>query len=261
MRRYSPSLPFLTHDLPEPRIPLPQGVRGRLRRPDECVYNQDCGVSGADRVADSARPTYLVMVWSFTASRQQKAVEPAPKCRLRSAFRQKLCPVCCSVVWAALRGHLVRRGSGRDHRHRSPRTKQFVSQSLSKACANIQRTLVTYYKTNTLQGFEKILYETTAGRCYPGSAINREFRFVPNLRAAKKSIRKNLVRRDRNKHITSTMRSAIKQVREATDAAGGQTALARAVSIIDRSQKKGVIHKNTASRYKSRLTHFVRGLS
>ncbi len=84
---------------------------------------------------------------------------------------------------------------------------------------------------------------------------------MPNLRAAKKSIRKNLVRRDHNKHITSTMRSAIKQVREATDAAGGQTALASAVSIIDRSQKKGVIHKNTASRYKSRLTHFVRGLS
>ena len=39
-----------------------------------------------------------------------------------------------------------------------------------------------------------------------------------------------------------------------------QEALARAVSIIDRSQKKGVIHRNTASRYKSRLTHFVRGL-
>jgi small subunit ribosomal protein S20 len=84
---------------------------------------------------------------------------------------------------------------------------------------------------------------------------------VPNLRSAKKSLRKNLVRRDRNKHVTSTMRSAIKLVREATDASGGQEALAKAVSVIDRSQKKGVIHKNTASRYKSRLTHFVRGLS
>ena len=84
---------------------------------------------------------------------------------------------------------------------------------------------------------------------------------MPNLRSAKKSLRKNLVRRDRNKHITSTMRSAIKLVREATDASGGQEALAKAVSVIDRSQKKGVIHKNTASRYKSRLTHFVRGLS
>ena len=84
---------------------------------------------------------------------------------------------------------------------------------------------------------------------------------MPNLRSAKKSIRKNLVRRDRNKHVTSTMRNAIKQVREATDASGGQEALAKAVSVIDRSQKKGVIHKNTASRYKSRLTHSVRGLS
>ena len=44
-------------------------------------------------------------------------------------------------------------------------------------------------------------------------------------------------------------------------ASGGQEALAKAVSVIGRSQKKGVIHKNTASRYKSRLTHFVRGLS
>ena len=72
MRRYSLSLPFLAHDLPELRVPLPRGVRGHLRRPDECVYKQVCGVFGADRVADSAGPTYLVMVWPVSASRQQK---------------------------------------------------------------------------------------------------------------------------------------------------------------------------------------------
>jgi small subunit ribosomal protein S20 len=83
---------------------------------------------------------------------------------------------------------------------------------------------------------------------------------VPKMKSAKKSLRKSYEQRDRNKHITSTMRSAIKQVREAADATGGQEALARAISVIDVSQKKGVIHKNTASRYKSRLTHFVRGL-
>lgn len=84
---------------------------------------------------------------------------------------------------------------------------------------------------------------------------------MPKLKSAKKSLRKNHEQRDRNKGITSTMRSAIKQVREASDASGGQEALARAVSIIDRTLKKGVIHRNTASRYKSRLTHFVRGLN
>ena len=56
------------------------------------------------------------------------------------------------------------------------------------------------------------------------------------------------------------MRNAIKQVRQAVDADTAQTALGRAVSIIDKTVKKGILHRNTAARYKSRLTRRVQGL-
>jgi small subunit ribosomal protein S20 len=57
------------------------------------------------------------------------------------------------------------------------------------------------------------------------------------------------------------MRNAIKNVRQAEDAASAQTALGRAVSIIDKTVKKGILHRNTAARYKSRLTRQVQSLS
>ena len=54
----------------------------------------------------------------------------------------------------------------------------------------------------------------------------------------------------------SRLRGALKEVRAAIDAkdlAAAKTALKETVSLIDRMASKGVIHKNAASRYKSRL--------
>lgn len=84
---------------------------------------------------------------------------------------------------------------------------------------------------------------------------------MPKLKAAKKSLRKARQQRLRNRGVTSTMRGAVKQVREAADVTAGQTALVTAISIIDRTVKKGVLHANTAARYKSRLSKHVQGLS
>ena len=84
---------------------------------------------------------------------------------------------------------------------------------------------------------------------------------MPKLKAAKKTLRQAQQRRARNKGVMSTMRSAIKRVRLAADTTSAQTALTDAVSIIDRTVKKGVIHANTAARYKSRLTRHTRTLS
>lgn len=83
---------------------------------------------------------------------------------------------------------------------------------------------------------------------------------MPTLKSSKKTLRKALQRRTRNKGVMSTMRGAIKKVREAGDAEAGQVALASAVSIIDRTVRKGVLHANTGSRYKSRLTLHVQKL-
>lgn len=84
---------------------------------------------------------------------------------------------------------------------------------------------------------------------------------MPKLRSAKKSLIKNRQRRQRNRAGLSLMRSSIKAVRQAESPEDAQTALTRAISTIDRTAKKGIVHRNTAARYKSRLTKHVAGLA
>jgi small subunit ribosomal protein S20 len=60
------------------------------------------------------------------------------------------------------------------------------------------------------------------------------------------------------------MRTAIKRLRAAVaseDAKAAQELLPATLSLIDATAQKNVIHRNTASRYKSRLTRAVTGLS
>lgn len=59
------------------------------------------------------------------------------------------------------------------------------------------------------------------------------------------------------------MRTLIKKVLvavEAKDQEGAKSAYRDAVSVIDRSAKAGLIHKNAASRYKSRLNTRVHSI-
>jgi small subunit ribosomal protein S20 len=44
------------------------------------------------------------------------------------------------------------------------------------------------------------------------------------------------------------------------DVEGSAKELVKTISVIDRSIRKGILHKNTAGRYKSRLSRSVRGL-
>ncbi len=80
---------------------------------------------------------------------------------------------------------------------------------------------------------------------------------MPTLRSSKKSLRQARRRRSRNKGVMATVRGAIKRVRQAPDVEAARTALTSAIPIIDRAVSKGVLHANTGSRYKSRLTHHV----
>jgi small subunit ribosomal protein S20 len=80
---------------------------------------------------------------------------------------------------------------------------------------------------------------------------------MPNHKSAEKRMRQNENRRDINRSNRTRMRSQIKKLRAALagDAAGTlQETLAQTVSVIDKSVQKGVLHKNAAARYKSRLT-------
>lgn len=84
---------------------------------------------------------------------------------------------------------------------------------------------------------------------------------MPKPRSSKKRLKQSLVRRDRNRAVMSTMRTAVKAVRLATDKETATSALATAIGTIDRTAQKGVIHANKAARYKSRLTRQVQALS
>ncbi|KZZ85995.1 MULTISPECIES: 30S ribosomal protein S20 [Bacillaceae] len=87
---------------------------------------------------------------------------------------------------------------------------------------------------------------------------------MPNIKSAIKRVKTNDQRRAHNATLKSSMRTAIKRVESLVvnnDADNAKTALQEAAKRIDKAAQSGIIHKNTASRYKSRLTKQVNGLS
>ena len=75
-------------------------------------------------------------------------------------------------------------------------------------------------------------------------------------KSALKANRQNVKRREHNRQMRSKLRTALKLIRaslDAKDLTGAKAALSKTVSIVDKMATKGIIHKNTASRYKSRL--------
>lgn len=86
---------------------------------------------------------------------------------------------------------------------------------------------------------------------------------MANHKSSEKRIRQTAVKTARNTHIRSTMRTFVKQVREAVaegNIDSAKLALAKAVPCIDKAASKGVIHKATASRKISRLSKLVNDL-
>ena len=73
--------------------------------------------------------------------------------------------------------------------------------------------------------------------------------------SALKAHRQSLVHRERNRKYRSQLRSTLKQIRTTIDKdkAAAKKELNQAISLIDKMAGKGIIHRNTASRYKSRL--------
>jgi small subunit ribosomal protein S20 len=83
---------------------------------------------------------------------------------------------------------------------------------------------------------------------------------ISALKRARQEIRRtefNRVRRTRLRHQIRTMRELL----EEKDAAGAQAMISKTFSIIDRATKWGIIKKNTAARYKSRLALRLKALA
>jgi small subunit ribosomal protein S20 len=75
-------------------------------------------------------------------------------------------------------------------------------------------------------------------------------------KSALKANRQNIKRREHNRALRSTLRTALKGIRAslgAKDVDAAQKALSQTVSLVDKMAAKGIIHRNTAGRYKSRL--------
>ena len=80
---------------------------------------------------------------------------------------------------------------------------------------------------------------------------------MANHLSALKRARQTERRTARNRANTSQLRTALRKFRQSLQSgkpADAKTAFSGTVSAIDKAVKKGVIHKNTAARYKSRLS-------
>ena len=80
---------------------------------------------------------------------------------------------------------------------------------------------------------------------------------MANHKSAEKRNRQRIKRRARNVFHLSTMRTYMKRLRKALETNDLETAkesLPLALQAIGKAESKGVIHRNTASRYSSRIT-------
>ena len=75
--------------------------------------------------------------------------------------------------------------------------------------------------------------------------------------SALKAHRQSLKNREHNRQFRARLRGALKNVRTAIDGndlAAAKNALKQTISLIDKMASKGIIHRNAAGRYKSRLS-------
>ena len=87
---------------------------------------------------------------------------------------------------------------------------------------------------------------------------------MANSAQARKRARQAVKQRAHNMSLRSTLRTAIKRVQKAIgagDKAAAQNIYKESVSVIDRIADKKIIHKNKASRHKSRLSAQIKALA
>lgn len=73
---------------------------------------------------------------------------------------------------------------------------------------------------------------------------------MPRLASAKKNMRKTRAATARNRAQRAALRTALKTAKSTT---ATPTDKAKAVQLLDRSARKGLLHRNAAARQKSKL--------
>ena len=80
---------------------------------------------------------------------------------------------------------------------------------------------------------------------------------MPRTKSAKKQMRQSVNRTARNRSQRSALRTAMKKLRGLLDTKDAKPAFLEAEKQLDRAGRKGIIHRNTAARQKSRLAKRV----
>ncbi len=80
---------------------------------------------------------------------------------------------------------------------------------------------------------------------------------MPKLASSKKRLRQAEKTRLRNRSVRSSLRTSLKKMLATNSKEEAEALINRTQSIIDKTAKKGVIHRNAAARYKSRVRHHV----
>jgi small subunit ribosomal protein S20 len=84
---------------------------------------------------------------------------------------------------------------------------------------------------------------------------------MANTKSAKKRAAKSAAQRIKNRTVRSRMRTAVKKLRAAVaagDQKKAQELLPETIKVVDSTAQKGIIHRNTAARTKSRLVAALR---
>jgi len=86
--------------------------------------------------------------------------------------------------------------------------------------------------------------------------LKLEVNDMPNIKSAIKRVKQTESKQTRNNHAKATMRTAVRKAEVALDnkEENANSLLVAAIKQTDTAARKGLIHKNTASRQKARLT-------
>ena len=84
---------------------------------------------------------------------------------------------------------------------------------------------------------------------------------MANHKSAKKRIRTNERKRERNKAVISQIKTNMKKTLASSEKAEVEKLYKETVSLLDRGSGKGVIHKNNAAHKKARLTNHLNSVS
>jgi small subunit ribosomal protein S20 len=80
---------------------------------------------------------------------------------------------------------------------------------------------------------------------------------MANHQSAKKRIRANEAKHLQNRYQLKTCRTAIKQLKQVKDKQQAEILFKNVVSMLDKSAKRHIIHKNKAANTKSQLAQHI----